>query len=184
MKEREESNEGGSQSEGTVVIRQVHHTGGNWKRENTSWHTIIGRQVAITTNKENPVKNDLVGGKVLWRSWGANGGHLAEQSRRESSLSVTVLGGLWYGRMFASDNSGLEGGRTLPCFCLAVTQKGEFTTVSLSVTAGAAPKGEARKARRPDLDLSPGKGCLYFKVIFQLNTTEEVKLTEMEITYR
>lgn len=50
--------------------------------------------------------------------------------------------------------------------------------------AGAAPKGEARKARRPDLDLSPGKGCLYFNAIFQLNTTEEVKLTEMEITYR
>lgn len=97
-----------------------------------------------------------------------------------------MLGGLRYGRTFVTGNSGLEGEE--PYFYhayvwLSLRMKGEFTTESLSDT-DAAPKGEARKARRPDLDLSPGKGCLYFKVIFQLNTTGEVKLTEMEITYR
>lgn len=56
-----------------VVICQAHHTGGNWKRENTSRHTIIGRQVPITTDKENPVKNDLVGRK----SCGGAGGQMA-----------------------------------------------------------------------------------------------------------
>lgn len=113
--------------------------------------------MAITTDKENPVKNDLVGGKVLWRSWGANGGHLAEQSRRESSLSVTVLGGLGYGRMFATDNSGLEGGRTLPCLCLAVTQKGEFTTEFLSVSQVLPQRERQEKPVGPTWTSAQGK---------------------------
>lgn len=115
---------------------------------------------------------------------GANGGHLAEQSRRESSLSITVLGGLWYGRTFAPGNSGLEGKDLSHAYVwLSLRMEGELTTESLSDT-DAAPKREARKARRPNLDLGPGRGCLYFKVIFQLNTTGEVKLTEMEIVDR
>lgn len=61
--------------------------------------------------------------------------------------------------------------------------KGEFTTQSHS-DMDAATKGVARDACRPDLDLSPGKDCLHFKVIFQLNTTGEAKLTDIEITYR
>lgn len=74
-------------------------------------------------------------------------------------------------------------GRTLPCLCLAVTQdEGRVHHRVPLCDTDAAPKREARKACRPDLDLSPGKGCLYFRVIFQLNTTGKVKLTEMEIT--
>lgn len=95
-----------------------------------------------------------------------------------------MLGGRWCGKTFVTGNSGLEGKELYHAYVwLSLRMKGEFTTESLSDT-DAAPKGEARKARRPDLDLSPGEGCLYFKVIFQLNTTGEVRLTEMEITYR
>lgn len=141
-----------------------HTPGSPHRREletrNTSWHTIIGKQVAITTDKENPVKNELVEGKVLWRSWGANGGHLAEQSRRVSSLSVTVLGGLWYGRMFATDNSGLEGGRTLPCLCLAVTQ---FTTESLSVTQVLPQRERLEKPVGPTWTSAQGKAVFTLK---------------------
>lgn len=78
---------------------------------------------------------NLLGGKSCGGAGGANGGHLAEESRRESSLSVTVMGGLWYGRTFATDNSGLEGEELYHVYVwLSLRMKGEFTTKYLSVT--------------------------------------------------
>lgn len=68
-----------------------------------------------------------------------------------------MLGGRWCGKTFVTGNSGLEGKELYHAYVwLSLRMKGEFTTESLSDT-DAAPKGEARKARRPDLDSAQGK---------------------------
>lgn len=120
----------------------------------------------ITTDKENPVKNELVGGKSCGGAGGgvANSGHLAEQSRRESSLSTTVLGGLWYGRTFTTDNSGLEGEELYHAYVwLSLRMKGEFTTESLSVTQMLPQRERLEKPVGPTWTSAQGKDVFTLK---------------------